>query len=61
MYHSEAVYDFKVGDRIIHTVFGEGNVLEVTKTSLKIMFNNKKTRGIKVLDKTHKAIKRIIN
>ncbi|MBO6022506.1 hypothetical protein J6P51_00565 [bacterium] len=61
MYHNEQVYEYKVGDKIVHTIFGEGTVLEVTKNSLKIMFNNSKTKGIKVLDKQHKAIKRIIN
>lgn len=61
MYHNEQVYEYKVGDKIVHTIFGEGKVLEVTKNSLKIMFNNSKTKGIKVLDKQHKAIKRIIN
>ncbi len=59
--YNEPTYDFKIGDIIVHTAFGEGKVLEVDKETLKILFNNQKTKGIKILAKYHKSIKRKIN
>lgn len=59
--YNEPTYDFKVGDHIIHTMFGEGKVLDVTKDTIKVLFDNNKAKGIKTLAKYHKAIKRVLN
>lgn len=49
--------EYNYGDKVIHDTYGEGVVIEVTKTILTIAFN--KNIGIKKILKNHKSIRRI--
>lgn len=51
--------DFKVGDTIVHTVFGMGQIVEVDGDYIVVVF--KKPYGKKTLNAHHKAIKRVKN
>ena len=51
--------DFKVGDTIVHTVFGMGQIVEVVGDYIVVVF--KKPYGKKTLNAHHKAIKRVKN
>ena len=51
--------DFKVGDTIVHTVFGMGQIVEVDGDYIVVVF--KKPYGKKTLNARHKAIKRVKN
>ena len=51
--------DFKVGDTIVHTVFGMGQIIEVDGDYIVVVF--KKPYGKKTLNAHHKAIKRVKN
>ena len=51
--------DFKVGDTIVHTVFGIGQIVEVDGDYIVVVF--KKPYGKKTLNAHHKAIKRVKN
>ena len=55
------VYDsdqtFNYGDKVNHDVYGDGVVIEVTKTILTVAFN--KNVGIKKILKNHKSIRRV--
>ena len=51
--------DFKVGDTIVHTVFGMGQIVEVDGAYIVVVF--KKPYGKKTLNAHHKAIKRVKN
>ena len=51
--------DFKVGDTIVHTVFGMGQIVEVDGDYIVVVF--KKPYGKKALNAHHKAIKRVKN
>ena len=51
--------DFKVGDTIVHTVFGMGQIVEVDGDYIVVVF--KKPYGKKILNARHKAIKRVKN
>ena len=55
------VYDsdqtFNYGDKVNHDVYGDGVVIEVTKTILTVAFN--KNIGIKKILKNHKSIRRV--
>ena len=53
------ISDWKVGDLIMHDVFGKGVVVKVDGNFLKIAFSM--PHGIKTLKAQHKAIKRLIN
>ncbi len=54
-YHSSPV-DIKEGDRVMHTIFGEGMVVDITADpKIKIAFKE----GIKTLNKSHKAITKL--
>ena len=55
VYDTEQSYNY--GDKIIHDIYGEGVVIEVTSTILTIAFN--KNIGIKKLLKNHKSIRRV--
>lgn len=61
MYEESGGYEFKIGDNVIHTYFGEGKIIDVTNDTIKVFFNNTKTKGMKILAKNHKALKRVIN
>lgn len=52
-------YQFKVGDIVVHTVFGSGIVIGVNGSMIDIMF--KKPHGKKTLLSTHKALKRVVS
>ena len=51
--------DFKLGDTIVHTVFGMGQIVEVDGDYIVVVF--KKPYGKKTLNAHHKAIKRVKN
>ena len=51
--------DFKIGDTIVHTVFGMGQIVEVDGDYIVVVF--KKPYGKKTLNAHHKAIKRVKN
>lgn len=55
-YYDEDV-EFKVGDYVNHTVFGNGKVVDVTNTLVSVAF--KMPHGIKKLLKNHKSLKKI--
>ncbi len=55
LYDKEQTYNY--GDKVIHDSYGEGVVIEVTKTLLTIAFN--KNIGIKKILKNHKSIRRV--
>jgi len=57
--YNDTEQTFCVNDKLIHTFFGEGIVLEVIGDSISVLF--KMPHGRKVLNSKHKAIKRIIN
>lgn len=57
--YTKTPYKFKVGDQIIHTIFGLGIVLDVNGNYLEVSF--KKPHGKQTLMANHKAIKRVIN
>lgn len=50
---------FKVGDVIVHTVFGSGIVTKVDGTMIDVIF--KKPYGKKTIVSTHNAIKRVVS
>jgi hypothetical protein len=50
----ENVYEYKVGDNVSHTVFGEGKVVSMNNGFLDISFKGK---GIKTVMKNHKNLK----
>lgn len=49
--------EYNYGDKVVHDSYGEGVVIEVTKTILTIAFN--KNIGIKKILKNHKSIRRV--
>lgn len=51
---------FEVGDWIVHTSFGEGVILEVDNSTVKIAFKNK-SHGVKTILKNHKSLVRKLN
>lgn len=55
LYDKEQTYNY--GDKVLHDTYGEGVVIEVTKTLLTIAFN--KNVGIKKILKNHKSIRRV--
>ena len=55
VYDSEQIYNY--GDKVIHDIYGEGVVIEITNTILTIAF--KKEIGIKKLLKNHKSIRKV--
>lgn len=50
--------DFEIGERITHSVFGHGIVLDIKGDSIIIEFENKKF-GIKQLLKNHKSLEKV--
>ena len=57
--YNNFLIDFKVGDTIVHTVFGMGQIVEVDGDYIVVVF--KKPYGKKTLNAHHKAIKRVKN
>ena len=51
--------DVKVGDIIVHTIFGSGIVTKVNNDIIDVIF--KKPYGKKTLVSTHNAIKRVVS
>jgi DNA helicase-2/ATP-dependent DNA helicase PcrA len=51
--------EFKIGDVIVHTVFGSGVIIGIKSDTLEVAF--KAPFGIKSIIKTHKSIKRLKN
>ena len=49
--------DYNIGDRVVHTVFGQGVVVGIDKTILSIAFPH--PHGIKKLMKGHKSIRKV--
>ena len=49
--------DFEIGEKIIHSVFGKGIVLDIKGDSIIIEFEEKKF-GIKQLLKNHKSLEK---
>ena len=49
--------DYNIGDRVVHTVFGNGVVVGIDKTILSIAFPH--PHGIKKLIKGHKSIRKV--
>ena len=49
--------DYNIGDRVVHTVFGQGVIVSVDKTILSIAFPH--PHGIKKLMKGHKSIRKV--
>lgn len=54
----EAVH-YKIGDQIVHTVFGHGHVLAINGNELSILF--KPPFNKKIIVSNHKSIKRLLN
>jgi DNA helicase-2/ATP-dependent DNA helicase PcrA len=55
-YNTEII-NFKIGDVIVHTIFGSGVIIGINGDMLDIAF--KSPFGIKSLIKNHKSIKRL--
>jgi len=49
--------DYNIGDRVVHTVFGQGVIVSIDKTILSIAFPH--PHGIKKLMKGHKSIRKV--
>ena len=49
--------DYKVGEKIIHTAFGEGIIVSVEKSIINIAFPH--PIGIKTIMKGHKSIRKV--
>lgn len=57
--YSNQKNEFKIGDRIVHSIFGEGIIVGVLEENIDVSFN--KPHGIKTLIANHNAIKRVRN
>lgn len=52
-------YDFKLGDQVVHTVFGLGYIVNIENEQLTIYFIDIKQK--KIIMANHIALKRVIN
>jgi len=59
MYNEEVILEINIGDRIVHTLFGEGLVVDRIDDYIDVIF--KSPIGKKKLNAKHKNIVRVVN
>ena len=57
LFYTSDIIDFKIGDSVIHSMYGKGSVVDVNDTIVTVFFSNKV--GVKKVLKNFKGLKKL--